>query len=299
MQENAHGYDNNDVGSKFHEFNFVVAGDFGCSDEANKTIDSMVSKKPEIVIALGDLAYKKNPQCWFDIISPLENISNFKISFGEHDVSHGNITYNNYLRHFNLTKPYYSFDYKNIHFIAMATAKNRLLPYNNTSDQYQFIKRDLIEADKNKNINWIVVYSFRPFYSSNTTHPGLDELQDLYHPLFEKYHVDLVLQGHNHNYQRTYPLSYDFTKQYTPIIADKNTESYRDIEDGPIFITIGTGGADFYNFTGQAPYVVKQLLLHGFLNVDVIENGSKLRLTFYENSGMVRDRTTIFKTKIS
>ena len=225
-----YAYDNTDVGSKLNEFNFAVAGDFGCGDEAKKTIEAMVSKKPEIVLALGDLAYKKKPDCWFNMISPLENISNFKISFGEHDVSRGIITYNQYLKHFNLTKPYYSFDYKNVHFIAMATPKNTLIPYNDTSDQYQFIKRDLMEVNKNKNINWIIVYSFRPFYSSNSTHPGLDELQDLYHPLFDKYHVDLILQAHNHNYQRTYPLSYNITRQYTPIITDKNTESYNNIE---------------------------------------------------------------------
>ena len=292
-----YAYDNSDVGSKLNEFNFAVAGDFGCGDEAKKTIEAMVSKKPEVVLALGDLAYKKKPDCWFNMISPLENISNFKISFGEHDVSHGNITYNQYLKHFNLTKPYYSFDYKNVHFIAMATPKNTLIPYNDTSDQYQFIKRDLMEAGKNKNINWIIVYSFRPFYSSNSTHPGLDELQYLYHPLFDKYHVDLILQAHNHNYQRTYPLSYNFIKQYNPKITDKNTESYNNIENGQIFITVGTGGAEFYNFTGQASYVVKQLLLHGFLNVDVTDNGSKLSLTFYENTGMARDHITISKTK--
>ena len=292
-----YAYDNTNVGSKLNEFNFAVAGDFGCGDEANKTIETMVSKKPELVLALGDLAYKKNPNCWFDMIAPLENNSKFKISFGEHDLSHGFSTYNQYLKHFNLTKPYYSFDYKNVHFLAMATPKNMLIPYNDTSEQYQFVQDDLKSAHENKSINYIIVYSFRPFYSSNTTHPGLDELQDAYHPLFDKYHVDLVLQAHNHNYQRTYPLSYNFTKQYTPIIRDKNTESYNNIEKGQIFITAGTGGAEFYNFTGEAPYVVKQLQLHGFLNVDVTDNGSKLLLTFYENTGIARDHFTISKTK--
>ena len=289
----------NEVASKVQKFNFAIAGDFGCGDEAKKTIEMMSSKQPELVIALGDLAYKKNPECWFDLISPLEKGNRFKISFGEHDVSRGNVTYVKYLNHFNLSKPFYSFDYNNVHFVAMATAKNRLIPYNETSEQYQFIKNDLIQASKNKNIDWIIVYSFRSFYSSNTTHPGLDELQDAYHPLFEKYNVDLVLQGHNHNYQRTYPLSYNLTKQSTPIITDKNTEYYNNIEKGQIFFTVGTGGADFYNFTGQAPYVVKQLLQHGFLNVDEDEDdsGSKLLVKFYDNTGVTKDNVTISKQK--
>lgn len=278
------------------DFNFVVGGDFGCSEDARKTIQAMENKEPELVIALGDLAYKKNPECWFDMISQLDNNNKFKISFGEHDVSRGNTTYGQYLKHFNLSKPFYSFDYKNIHFLAMATAKNKIIPYNHTSEQYQFIKTDLMDADRNQSIDWIIVYSFRSFYSSNTTHPGLDELQDAYHPLFDKYHVDLVFQGHNHNYQRTYPLSYNNTKQYTPIITDTNTEHYSNIEKGQLFLTAGTGGAELYNFTGQAPYVVKQLVRHGFLNVDSTHSGSKLWVTFYDNNGIARDEMSISKT---
>jgi len=293
----AHGYDNSTVSSKLNEFNFVVAGDFGCNREAKTTIKDMANMKPELVLALGDLAYKSNPNCWFKMIAPLENSTKFKMSFGEHDISHGNVTYDQYLKHFNLTKPYYSFNFKNVHFLAMATPKNSFIPYNVTSDQYQFVKDDLKSAHENKSINWIIVYSFRPFYSSNTTHPGLDELQDAYHPLFDKYHVNLVLQAHNHNYQRTYPISYNFTRQYTPIITNRNTEQYDNIRKGQIFLTLGTGGAEFYNFTGQAPYIVKQLLLHGFLNVDVTDNGSKLLATFYHNNGVARDQVAISKTK--
>jgi hypothetical protein len=287
---------NNEPRPKFQDFNFVAAGDFGCGNETKKTISAMTIKKPELVIALGDLAYKKNPDCWFDIISPIPK-DRIKISFGAHDVSRGNNTYHRYLDYFNLTKPYYSFDYGNVHFLAMATPKNTLIPYNQTSEQYNFVTQDLMKASKNKNIHWIIVYSFRTFYSSNTTHPGLDELQDAYHPLFDKYHVDIVLQAHNHNYQRTYPLSYNYTKQFTPIITDRNTELYNNIENGQIFFTLGTGGANFYNFTGQSPYIVKQLLGHGFLNVDVIDNGSKLVVTFYENTGVTLDHITISKTK--
>jgi predicted MPP superfamily phosphohydrolase len=278
------------------DFNFAVAGDFGCESEAKKTINAIESREPELVIALGDLAYKKDPQCWFDLISPLDTNNKFKISLGEHDVSRGNNAYQSYLKHFNLTKPYYSFDYDNVHFLVMATAKNKIIPYNYSSEQYQFVNTDLAKASKNKNIDWIAVFSFRTFYSSNTTHPGLDELQDAYHPLFDKYHVDLVFQAHNHNYQRTYPLSYNSTKQYTPIITDRNAEHYRNIERGQLFLTAGTGGAEFYNFTGQSPYVVKQFLRHGFLDVESTDNGSKLHISFYDNNGVIYDQISVSRS---
>ncbi len=178
----------------------------------------------------------------------------------------------------------------------MATAKNQVIPYNSTSKQYEFVKEDLMAAHKNKNINWIIVYTFRPFYSSNTTHPGLDMLQDVYHPLFHENGVDIVLQGHNHNYQRTYPLSYNATKAYTPVITDKHTRDYTRDPKGQIFATVGTGGEDLYNFTSKAPYVITQYLRHGFLNVDITDNGQNLTGTFYENrNGTDKDHFTFIK----
>lgn len=44
-----------DKPEKIHDFNFVAAGDFGCGDEPNRTIEGMIEKDPEIVIALGNL----------------------------------------------------------------------------------------------------------------------------------------------------------------------------------------------------------------------------------------------------
>lgn len=290
--------ENNQAESKSKDltnFNFVVSGDFGCTEEAKKTIQGMMNKEPELVIALGDLADKKIPDCWFNMISPLDNNDRFKISFGWDEVSGKYEKYNQYLKHFNLSKPYYSFDYKNIHFLAMATPKNRIIPYNETSEQYEFINQDLKKAHNNRSIDWIIVYSYRSFYSSNTTHPGLDELQDAYHPLFDKYHVDVVLQAHNHNYQRTYPISYNYTRQYTPVIMDRNNESYSNIEKGQIFFTVGTGGGDLYNITGQAPYVVEQFLRHGFLTLDVTDKGSKLSAQFVDNTGLSHDHITVSK----
>ena len=64
---------------------------------------------------------------------------------------------------------------------------------------------------QNKSIDWIVVYVYRPMYTSPTVHPAREPLRDSYHPLFDMYGVDLVLQGHNHNYQRSYPLRYNAT----------------------------------------------------------------------------------------
>jgi predicted phosphodiesterase len=267
----------------YPDFNFVSAGDFGCSDKAKQTVSNMISKKPELIILTGDLSYQKNATCWYNTIAPLDTNGKLKVAFGEHDIDDNLTKYNDYLTHFNLTKPYYSFNYQNVHFLAMATAKNDVVPYLNGSEQYEFVNSDLKNAHEDDLIDWIIVDTFRPLYSSNTTHPGLDKLQDIYHPLFEKYGVDIVLQGHNHNYQRTYPLSYNPEKSSSPIVTDRHTRDYDNDPNGQIFFTIGTAGEDLYNFTSKAPYVITQFLRHGFLNVDITDNGSNLTATFYEN----------------
>lgn len=278
------------------DFNFVVAGDFSCNKEAKKTVNNMATKKPEIVLTVGDHSYRKSADCWFDTVSPLDTEGKLKIAFGEHDIDDNLTKYKTYLRHFSLTDPYYSFDYQNVHFLAMATAKNVVIPYMNNSAQYDFVKNDLKSAHENKNINWIVVLSYRPLYSSISIHSGKAELQDLYHPLFDKYRVDLVLQGHNHNYQRTYPLGYNIADSHSPIILDKKASIYKSELNSPIFVTVGTAGEILHDFINQQPFVKTQFLCHGFLNLDVTNNGSNMTGTFYDNDGLInQDQFTILK----
>ena len=287
----AEGVEDDPFKSKnFQKFNFVTAGDFGCGDEPNRTIDGMVKKNPELVIALGDLSYNKSAQCWINSVIPLENYGTVKIAFGDHDLTKKMFKYNDYLRHFNMTKPFYSFNYQNIHFLAMATAKNSIIPYQKGSEQYNFVEEDLRNANNNKSIDWIIVYSFRPFYSSVTAHSGQRELPDTYHRLFDEYGVDMVLQGHSHNYQRTFPIRYNatsFLPLFHPEIVNIEHTLYKN-PNGTIFLTVGTGGAELHNFTGKAPYIVEQFKSHGFLNVDIASSKKELTLlgTFYDNMDM-------------
>src|SRR5438874_2504239 len=95
-------------------------------------------------------------------------------------------------------------------------------------------------------IRWIIVIYHRPAYTSPSVHSADIALRDLYHPLFEKYHVDLVLQGHNHAYERSYPIEYNSMSPLNPIMTSKNTNNYTNPQ-GQIFSTVGTGGINLYN----------------------------------------------------
>src|SRR5687768_7433324 len=67
-----------------NNFNFAAAGDFGCNDNTNDTMENIVGKDPELVLGLGDYSYKTTISCWLEIIEPIDK-KIFKISIGNHE----------------------------------------------------------------------------------------------------------------------------------------------------------------------------------------------------------------------
>ena len=279
--------------NKSENFNFVAAGDYGCSKNAKNTINSMQDKKPELVLPLGDLSVDKTATCWLDLVSPFED--KLQITFGYSEVKDGESKLNQYKDVFGLNKIYYSFDYRHVHFIVMSTLSDFVV----TSDQYKFIEKDLQKASANDNIDWIVVTNYGPFYTSPSAHPAKNDIRNIYHPLFDKYGVDLVLQGHNHNYQRTYPVTFNPSKGSAPIVTNPFTTGYQGSKDGVVYAIVGTAGEGFHPLQGRQPYVATQFEgKFGFLNIE-ISNGNphtNLTGTFYDNiEGNVMDHFTIEK----
>jgi Calcineurin-like phosphoesterase/3D domain len=278
------------------DFNFAAAGDWGCFPDAKRTVNNIVDKHPELVLALGDFSYENIADCWFNIISPIED--RIKIAIGNHDIRPPSLLAQ-YMTHFGLTKQYYSFDYHNVHFLVMSTE----IPLEVGSEQFNFVNNDLAKAATDPAIDWIVVYCHKPAYTlpsvdDDGMRSSMDELRDIYHPLFDKYNVDLVLQGHDHNYQRSYPIKYNSTSPSTPIITDTNNNNYNN-PSGRISAVVGTGGIGLYSLSsGNASYLAyKQSSSFGFLNVDVINNGTTLNAKFYDNDGAVEDKFTVTKSK--
>ncbi|MCX7918617.1 MAG: metallophosphoesterase family protein [bacterium] len=73
---------------------------------------------------------------------------------------------------------------------------------------------------------WTIVAIHQPFYSTavNRDNP---QLQKLFLPIFDKYTVDLVLQGHDHTYGRTYKL--------------RNGKKVADTEPGTVYVVSVSG----------------------------------------------------------
>ena len=277
-------------------FRFAAAGDWGCTDDTTNTVNNILDKNPQLVLGLGDFSYEDSADCWFDIIEPIDNL--MKITIGNHDVS----DLEELMNHFDLTEQYYSFDYQNVHFISLGTEEEYLDMSNvKAQEQLAFVKSDLEKASTNPNTDWIIPFYHRIMYAESEggiVDPFDHNLVDVYHPIFEKYGVNLVLQGHAHTYERTYPLKFNSEDSDEPIVTNEDLSNYRST-DGLVVATVGTGGA-----TPTRLYIASELAavqntdLFGFLNVDVSSDGTTLIGTFYDNNGggEIIDQFTITKS---
>src|SRR4030095_10797648 len=101
-----------------NNINFIAAGDWNCNEETKKTVKRITQLQPELVLGLGDYTVENiSPQCWFDISKPLDDI--IRIAIGNHDLDYQS-SYYQLLDHYNLYKPYYSFNFQNIHFVTIS-----------------------------------------------------------------------------------------------------------------------------------------------------------------------------------
>ena len=193
-----------------------------------------------------------------------------KIAIGNHDRDSSKI-YKQITRNHNLTSPYYSHDFKNIHFISLSTEH----PFEEGTKQYEFIKSDLEKTSTNSSIDWIIVHNHKALYSTRNDMEVAEELRNTYHPLFEKYNVDLVISSHNQYYERTYPLLYNHEDNQEPIIID-NSESNYSNTGKIIFLTVGTGGDELQDIIYKEDYYIIQKEKYGFLNLKLENDGKTL-----------------------
>ena len=133
---------------------------------------------------------------------------------------------------------YYSYDYNFAHFVVLhsnqasnsSTVTFNEIDDNGTifnvessiTDQANWLINDLKSA-RNKGSKWIVVTMHVGTYTTgdHSTDRQVQYLTRSLTPIFSKYHVDLVLQAHDHTYSKTLPYKWD-ANGYTTIDNDED-----------------------------------------------------------------------------
>jgi hypothetical protein len=90
-------------------------------------------------------------------------------------------------------------------------------------------------------IDFIIVGFHNCAFSSNTTHGSDGGIRLVWQPIFDKYHVDLVVNGHVHAYERTNPI---IGGEVTKDVASGGTVNSE--TEGTTYINAGGGGQGLY-----------------------------------------------------
>jgi predicted phosphodiesterase len=276
------------VSAAVSDFNFGAAGDWGCTSNTDATLANMNGKGPERVFGLGDYSYASTGSCFFTKIDGSGLTGKTKIAIGNHedDDSEG---FSGYMSHFSQSQTYFSYNHGDVHIVVIDTDRNS---YASGSAQRSFVQNDLQSASTNPNIKWIIVYLHKPMYtspntcgSSSCSNTGSENtnIRNGFGPMFAQYGVDLVLQGHVHNYQRTYKLTYNPGNPASPTITDNNPNTYTE-GGGAIYAIVGTGGVNFHALSGKAAFTSSQQDdFFGQLDIQNTNNGNTLQGKFYRN----------------
>jgi hypothetical protein len=109
--------------------------------------------------------------------------------------------------------------------------------------QNTWVERTLAAHRANPDIDFIVCFFHHCAYSTTEDHASDGGVRSAWCDLFDRYQVDLVLQGHNHVFERTDPIR---AGNSTKVAAD-NAIVYPET-DGTVYYTVGCAGRPRYKF---------------------------------------------------
>lgn len=164
---------------------------------------------------------------------------------------------------------YYSFDYGMVHFVVLDSNGHHRLG----DAQYLWAEQDLLNADA----PWKVVVFHHPIYTSGAHASKLD-MRATYAPLLARADVDLIVSGHDHNYQLTRPILHlDEPAQKHPYVQ----------------LVSGGAGGGLYSVRNDRPWSYRGSAIHHWVLVEV--DGERMVGTVFRPDGSEFDRFEIRK----
>lgn len=285
-------------GPSVSDYAIAVVGDWSVSSDAQDTVNNILSFKDiQLTVDLGDNSYEDTGDKWASITKKLrENSREMKMVFGNHDRKEGTpqpeLT-NFYKSLMNLDNTYYEFTQNNFYFIVL----DFYTDWSIGSTQYKWIKDKMQKAKNNSTITWRAFCFHEPMYTSPSHYNTNTKFATAYHPLMIANDFDFAFNGHNHNYFRSYPLTYNSGNVGSPTKVNAGQEPNYSSPDGQIFAQVGTGGKSSHrSFDSQSSFAAKQQdSNYGFLKISVSTSGRQVTGQFYKNNGQIYEKFTVVK----
>lgn len=226
----------------------------GTGEYFANTLKGIMQSTPDFMLHTGDFVeYSKYEGYWKNMLDfnaqYLMKLPVMALS-GNHETTY-RAGSNETFKHFNHKIPsqasttrgyYYSFNYGNAKFIMLNT--NNTVTSGLETEQYNWLINEL----KSNNKKWTIVSMHNPMYSvgkygSNPSNNAISvALRNQLVKVFADYKVDLVLQGHDHAYSKTYPIKADGTADTAPTYETLNSVKYTVNPTGTIYSMHGPAG---------------------------------------------------------
>ena len=251
-------------------YRFVVYGDTRSRHELHRrVIQAMIARgAPDFVVHTGDLVADGNDNSqwpvFFDIERDLLRQTVFFPALGNHERNSPE-----YYQYFQVTKPYYSFDWGNGHFIVLNSDVENVAENPATRDAFWAEQTRWLEDDlaSHQNAVYRFVIAHHPPFTAVARRQNENPRMTALVPLFEKYRVTAGFFGHDHNYQRY-------------------------LKNGVHYLITGGGGAPLYD-VDKPPQGITQKVASTEHFVTVSVEGKKARIEAITLDGRELDEVEI------
>jgi predicted phosphodiesterase len=183
---------------------FVVYGDTRDGHDVHRKLVGMIAKEhADFVVNTGDLVKRGNQadlwKIFDDITGDLRKSTTYYAVYGNHDWG-DEIFMKRFPAQTALAgaNRWFSFDRADCHFVALCVDEHT--DYGVGTPQYKWLQDDL-ESHRKKAKHLFVFFHVPPYSIGN--HGMNPDIQETLCPIFDRYHVDMVMNGHDHNYYRT------------------------------------------------------------------------------------------------
>ncbi|MET9435958.1 metallophosphoesterase family protein [Streptomyces sp. NPDC006551] len=252
-------------------FVFTAFGDQGVSYHALANDQLILGQNPAFHLHAGDICYADSTgqgkesdtydaRVWDQFLAQTESVAArvpWMVTTGNHDMEawYSPNGYGGQAARWSLpdngpdpdrAPGIYSFTYGNVGVVALdANDVSYEIPANRgytEGRQTAWLDRRLGELRARPEIDFVVVFFHHCAYSTST-HASDGGVRDAWLPLFTEHQVDLVINGHNHVYERTDAIKGGEVGRPVPIGG--TTDPTR---DGIVYVTAGGAGKDLYGF---------------------------------------------------